>query len=249
MTYLAPLLCGTSSKEGLGKVALDQLTATINNFSSRALSYLESDVTADVVTFGPFCSRVILENGFAAILGRLDPFRLLYLSEFQTQPQYTLGKRVKSSFSWTGDVIPQDALNALWDADHDTAKIARSLFGRHFDHVYWQPAVENVIDYLGELSELPPELVEIFSSDPKKFVDITKGSCMQLYSQLSKGVHWEYFSSAIQMDEVTVKNLMRETLITVAGVGLVSQFIPTAYASLSPQDAVAHFVKLRKAVQ
>jgi hypothetical protein len=249
MTYLAPLLCGGSSKEGLGKVALDQLTTTIENFSSRALGYLESDVTADVVMFGPFCSRVILENGFAAILGRLDPFRLLYLSEFQTQPQYVLGKRVKSAFSWTGDVIPQDTVHNLWDADHDTPKIARSLFGRHFDHVYWQPAVENIIDYLGDIPEVPPELVEIFSADPKKYIDITKGSCMQLYSQLSKGVHWEYFSSAIQMDEVTVKNLVRETLVTVASVGLISQFIPTAYASLSPEDALANFVKLRKAVK
>ncbi len=106
---LPTLLCGNPSGDGLGKLALDQLNTSISKFTSKADHYLNSVATEDLTTFGPFCGRVILENGCAAILGRFDPFRLMYLSEFQTQPEYALGKRIKSAFSWTGDVIPEES--------------------------------------------------------------------------------------------------------------------------------------------
>ena len=61
---------------------------------------------------------------------------MLYLSEFQTQPEYERAKRAKSAFSWSGDVIPDEKpAQDMWSPDHDLSKISRALFSRHVDHV------------------------------------------------------------------------------------------------------------------
>jgi hypothetical protein len=135
------LLCGKSDNSGLAQTALSQLANSIRSFSGRAIKFLTDDFTDDTRTFAPFCTRVLLENGCAALLGRLDCFRILYLSEFQSQPDYKVGERAKSSFSWTGDIIPEKQPGTLWNAESDLLKISRALFSSHVDHIFWKPAV------------------------------------------------------------------------------------------------------------
>lgn len=240
------LLCGEPAGEGLGKIALSQLNGSLENFTNRSISYLRSS-SEDVTTFGPFCARVLLENGCAAIVGRIDPFRILYLSSFQARPEYEATKRVKSAFSWAGDVMPEDKQNQpLWNIDHGLDKISRSLFSAHVEHIYWRPAVDEMLDYISNIEA--PELDELRTIESDKYVDQIKGRFRQLYSQLSKGVHWEFFSSSLQMDEETVKSLLRDTLVHVAGMGLISHFVPTAYACLSENAAVDAYIQFRRSV-
>ncbi|MER9546643.1 hypothetical protein NKI72_32245 [Mesorhizobium sp. M0437] len=247
ITGLANLLCGRPTDTGVGKSALEQLKGSITDFSTRAVQFLGSDQSVDTTTFGPFCSRVILENGAAALLGRLDPFRLLYLSEFQAQPEYVPGKRVRSAFSWASDVLSDDKPVAnLWDADHDMPKISRSLFSRHIDHIFWRPALDRLLDHVSSRSD--EALKDVLTIDPEDFIPSTKGKCSQLYSQLSKGVHWEFFSSALQMDEITVKTLIRDTFLHLSVLGLASHFVPTAYASIRADDAVEEYIAFRGVV-
>ncbi|MBY5651398.1 hypothetical protein HFO45_24540 [Rhizobium leguminosarum] len=247
MTSLPPLLCGLPTTNGLGKIALEQLNASLANFSDRTVQYLASAASDEITMFGPFCARVILENGCAALVGRLDPFRILYLSEFQSRPEYISGKRIKSAFSWTGDVIPEEKASlVLWDPDHDVPKISRSLFSAHLEHLYWRPAVDAMLDHIEE--NPAPELDSMRAIETEKYISEIKGRFRQLYSQLSKGVHWEFFSSNLQMDDVTVKTLLRDTIINIAGLGLISHFVPTAYASLSAGAAVEAYIELRKTV-
>jgi hypothetical protein len=248
MTSFPLLLCGSPNAEGLGKVALTQLSASLTTFSARTMGYLTAtSPSEDITMFGPFCARVILENGCAALVGRLDPFRILYLSEFQSQSEYVTGKRIKSAFTWGVDVIPDDKPpSSLWDADHELSKISRSLLSVHVEHVYWRPAVDAMLDYIG--SNDAPELDDMRSVESGKYITELKGRFRQLYSQLSKGVHWEFFSSNLQLDEVTVKTLIRDTLVNTAGLGLISHFVPTAYASVSGQEAVDAYIQLRKLV-
>ncbi|MCM2490797.1 hypothetical protein [Burkholderia glumae] len=247
MNELALLLCG-SDADGTAGIALNQLSDSIKRFSSRAARFLAEDATDETLSYGPFCARVLLENGCAALVGRLDSFRMLYLSEFQAQPEYEYGKRVKSAFAWTGDVIPDERQNgALWSADHDLPKISRALFSKHFDHVFWKPALVRLLDHLSTLAP-DPLLADVLSIDPDRFIDETKGRCAQLYSTLSKGVHWEFFTSALLFDEATVKNSIREAILVVAHLGLASHFIHTAYASLRPNAAVDSYKAIRRLV-
>src|SRR5690606_34552717 len=102
---------------------------------------LNSDASSDALELGPYCARVLLENATAAVVGRLDAFRILYLSEFQAQPEYETGKRARSAFSWLGDVVPEEKGTAqLWSIEHDVAKINRALFSKHSEHLFWKPA-------------------------------------------------------------------------------------------------------------
>lgn len=247
MNEIALLLCGNNS-DGTGRIALDQLASSLRSFSSKAITFLTEDITAEALSFGPFCSRVLLENGCAALVGRLDSFRMLYLSEFQSQPEYEPGKRAKSSFAWTGDVIPDEKPNqALWSIDHDLPKISRALFSKHVEHIFWKPAINKMLDHISSLGS-DPLLADMANIDPDKFIDETKGKSTQLYSTLSKGVHWEFFTSTLLFDEVTVKSSIRETFLLVANLGLVSHFVHSAYASLPPAEAVECYKAIRRLV-
>jgi hypothetical protein len=207
---------------------------------------LTEDASDDGLALGPFCARVLLENSCAALVGRLDTFRILYLSEFQAQPEYEQGRRAKSAFSWFGDVIPDEKLGqGLWSVDHDVSKISRALFSRHIDHVCWRPAVERMLDYVSS-NKSEPALKEILALNSETYVSGSKGQGLQLYSILSKGVHWEFFNSVLLFDEITVKNAIRDTCLLVSHLGLTSHFIPTAYASLQPQRALEAYLSFRK---
>jgi len=248
MIYLGSLLCGKDKVDGISKVAFEQLASSIDTFALKGIEFLGDDFSDEMLSFGPFCARVLLENSCAALVGRLDPFRILYLSEFQTQPEYEQGKRARSAFSWSGDVIPEDKHGqALWSLDHDIPKINRALFSKYLEHIYWKPAVEEMLDYV---STLPPDPIfaEVLSIEADNYISESKGRGMQLYSTLSKGVHWEFFTSALLFDETTVKTAIRDTFLLISHLGLISHFIPTAYASFEPAKAVELYKNLRRLV-
>ncbi|MDP1978710.1 hypothetical protein [Undibacterium sp.] len=249
MNNLSSLLCGYNNRcEGTAKVALGQLSSSIEGFASKANNFLREDVSNEMLSFGPFCARVLLENSYAAIVGRLDPFRMLYLSEFQAQPEYEHGKRARSAFAWTGDVMQDDKpTQALWSPDHDLPKISRALFSKYLEHIYWKPAVERMLDFVSTIPA-EPTLAEVLLIDAEVYIGETRGKSAQLYSTLSKAVHWEFFTSALLFDELTVKTSIRETFLLVSKLGLISHFVPTAYASLKPDEAVEHYISFRKLV-
>ncbi len=248
MGDVGSLLCGHNKTEGIAKTALDQLAKSIDNFSARAVKFLRDEVSDDLLTLGPFCARVLLESSCAALVGRLDCFRMMYLSEFQAQPEYEIGKRARSAFSWVGDVIPEERPSqSLWSVEHDLLKISRALFSRYMEHVYWKPAVERMLDFVASYNS-DTLLTEILALDSETYINVAKGRSLQLYSILSKGVHWEFFTSALLFDNNTVKTVIRDTCLLIGHLGLTSHFIPTAYASLAPSEAMKAYLSLRQDV-
>lgn len=244
---LGRLVCGGTTVSCTADKTLDHLGDSIDRFSSKAVNYLIDDFSEDAMSFGSFCTRVTLENSCAAILGRLDPFRMLYLTEFQTQGSFEYGRPSKSGFKWTGDVVAEDkSPKDLWSADHEISKISRALFSSHTHHIYWRPAVELALDYLAENGD-GSDFEDLRSIDPETFISSTKGKCIELYSKLSKGVHWDFFASSVVMDEGTLKDAIRDCFINVSNMGFVSHFIPTAYRSLDYPQALAAYNDFRKA--
>jgi hypothetical protein len=250
MDNFGSLLCGGENTGGIAKDALDHLGRSLNNFFGRASRYLREEASDDSVSLGPFCARVVLENSCAALLGRLDPFRMLYLCEFQATPEYESGKRAKSSFSWVGDVIPLEERpnHVLWSIDNDLSKISRALMSRYLNHVYWAPAVDRMLDFVSTNSS-DPRLADILAFEAGTYIQHCKGKSAQLYSALSKGVHWEFFTTALMFDDATVKTLIRDTLLLVGHLGLTSHFIPTAYAAHTPEKALELYLSFRDDVQ
>lgn len=248
MKQFGALLCGSENTDGIAKKALSQLSTSISDFSGRSISYLREPDLPEMQSFGPFCARVLLENGCAALVGRLDTFRLLYLSEFQDQPQYDLSKRAKSAFSWAGDVIPEEKPNqALWSTDTDVSRISRALFSSHLEHVYWKPAIEKLLDFISQKQD-EPLLTELKTIDSETYISAVKGRSLLLYSKLSKGVHWEFYTTTLLFDRSTLIDTVRDTLLLVSQIGLASHFIPTAYASLKPDEAIENYLRVRKEI-
>lgn len=244
---LASLVCGNMQSEGVAKIALDQLFTSIHSFANKAHKFLIGPSSEELLSFGPFCARVLLENSCAALVGRLDAFRMLYLSEFQSQPEYEHGKRAKSAFAWSGDVMADEKPGALWNIDTELPKISRALFSKHLEHIYWKPATERMLDFV---STLPanPILADVLSIDSATFIGQARGRGAQLYSTLSKGVHWEFFTSALLFDEATVKTAIRDTFLLVAHLALISHFIPTAYASHRSHVVLDKYLEFREVV-
>ncbi|BDV35402.1 hypothetical protein SS37A_29310 [Methylocystis iwaonis] len=116
------------------------------------------------------------------------------------------------------------------------------------DHVFWKPAFESALDFIAD-KEDGDIFMDLKNIVPETFISATKGRCATLYSKLSKGVHWEFFVSSVVMDEGTLKDAIRDSCIQIANMGLVSHFVPTAYRSLNPDDALDTYREFRKAFQ
>lgn len=221
---------------------------SIADFSHRSFTFLKDPSAQETLIFGPFCARALLENSCAALIGRFDCFRILYLSEFQSQPDYEHGKRAKSAFSWVGDVIPDEKSGqTLWNPDYDTSKISRALFSAHLEYLYWKPAVEKLLDFTSSYKS-EPALVDILSTDAEAYIPSVKGRSRQLYSTLSKGVHWEFYTTPLVFDESTVTNAIRDTILLLSQLALTSHFVPTAYASLAHKDALDTYLAIRREI-
>jgi len=248
MSGLKSLLCGSEPPNGIAKKALGQLGLSIDTFAGKTANYLRTSGNPEILHFGSYCGRVLLENSCAAILGRLDPFRIFYLSEFQDQSAYEVGKKAHSSFSWCGDVLPDtNSSPQLWNIDNHPAKISRALLSIHYEHIYWKPAIEAAIDYLSS-SDPNPDLSELTIVDSEKYITQTKGKISQVYSSLSKGVHWEFFTTSLVYDETTIQSDLQDVCTITSQLGFFSNFIPTAFSALKPQDAVLEYLEFRRSL-
>jgi len=242
------LICGISTEFGVANNTLDHLAVSITRFSDRAVKYLNEEFSEEAQNFGAFCTRVVLENSCAALVGRLDTFRLMYLAEFQGRGSFEHGRPSKSGFRWTGDVLPDDKpVQEMWGVEHDVSRVSRALFSQYADHMYWRPGLEALIDFTSNYNG--DEIDEIKNIDPEKYSVIMKGKFSSLYSTLSKGVHWDFFVSSVVLDQDTIKESIRESLISLSTLGLISHFVPTAYRSLNQQVAVQTYQQFRKAFQ
>ncbi|NTE66192.1 hypothetical protein G6M85_11285 [Agrobacterium tumefaciens] len=250
MTTLGKLVCGVSNHSGDAKDVLDQLSTSIDRFAVKATNFLHDDFSEDAQSFGAFCARVVLENSCAGLVGRLDPFRLLYLRAFQAQATYEYGKPAKSAFRWSGDVFTSDKPNTdMWSCDHDTSKISRALFSQYSAELHWGPAFTLALDAI-TASDTPSDIFETLTNvEANEFVGKIKGQCATTYSTLSKGVHWEFFVSSVMMDEDTLKDTIRNTLVVMSDLAFVSHFIPAAYHSLPPAEAIDTYISFRRTLQ
>lgn len=245
---LGTLVCGASTEGGAASTTLNHLSTSIDRFSGKAVTYLNNSFDEEAQSFGAFCARALLENACAALVGRLDSFRMLYLAEFQAQDAYEYGKPTKSGFKWTGDVFSEDKPPAkLWNSDHDSSKVSRALFSPHVDEVLWRPAFNEALDYVADKDLSGFE--EISSMEAASFISATKGQCGPLYSKLSKGVHWDFFVASVMMDEGTLKDAIRDCLTVVSNLAFISHFIPTCYRSLDRAQAATEYLAFRETFQ
>lgn len=101
---LALLACGAFEENTeIGEV-LDNIAGTITVIQNRIIDLPQAD--DDTVTMlGPFFARTLLENVMTALIGRLDPFRLLFTKKVQQHDSYELGRPSNAAIRWSGDAL------------------------------------------------------------------------------------------------------------------------------------------------
>lgn len=191
--FYAKLITGGregDANRGELKTTYDHLEAQLSRFCDE-ISGPNADDEDWLKLYGPFLGRSILDLSTIALLGRLDPFRLLGLRKIQTQATYRVGERVVSAIQWTGDIFAREAPNNLWSPDKDFQKISRSLLADPFEEIFWRPAFSKLC-----LDTVAPRggdwIIEIRGWNEEEFLPRKKRRMAELYSGLSKGIHHEF---------------------------------------------------------
>lgn len=205
-------------------------------------SWLGEQDAGRVSMFGPFLGRSLLELSATALIGRLDPIRILVVRQIQAQPDYDTSIPWKASIRWQGDVLAAKKVQNLWGDALEYEKITKALLGDYYDHLVWRPAVQQM---LGVAKGGGNWFAQLGAISPDSFVTRKRDEISRLYSSLSKGIHHEFvLPPGTLYDRATVVDLVQRTIHLIADIGLVSHFIPHASASLSPDDAMATFNRI-----
>ena len=136
----------------------------------------------------PFLARKFLELSLTSLLARIDPIRVIAARKNQLDASYQIGRQNLSSVAWNGDIFSKNKANDNpWSSDSLAKGIERSLFGSHILETSIAPSLRWLADQNSQDSEWLRELGN--QDQPWNWL---KQRLMQLYSELSKGVHAEY---------------------------------------------------------
>ena len=233
---LAALLCRSKTRGNFVDPCLSNLQDHLSQFEMIARRLLRTASDRDVVTYGPYIGRSILESGFIAVRLRFDPFRSGSLHQFARHPKYDPNDILRSRFQWMGDIFPDEPPpQDIWNSEQKPQGISRALFSAHLIDLAWVPAAEALTDYVA----MSGEVIDIgfFQSEtPRTALARFHGEVRQLYSFLSKGVHGEFFfSPSSPLDPATCREKLSSVIEFTSQLGLASHFA-YGYASGSGQN-------------
>lgn len=235
---LATLLCGQKceSKCDINEI-LNHLHESICTICGEISKLPERD-DRHLTLYGPFLGRSLLELGATALIGRIDPFRVLILREAQKQPNYNIGKQHAASIRWQGDVVDENVAD-LWN-DKSLKSPTRALLGVYQRH-FFRKVMDEVADKLSS-SEGGNWSQKLTSMPPDSIPHYAMNEILRLYSSLSKGIHHELIVPVESLlDRDTIKTLLNETLQVMATVGLMTSFVPHVYNSAEERKLLECF--------
>lgn len=205
---------------------LGELLEHLEEKLRRVLARLEalSPSSSDYRDLAPFLGRSILELSLSAILGRLDPFRLLVLREVQRNGADP-GERIWSAIQWSGDIIAEEKPSELWNQRNPIAKFSRALLGAHYECVFWRPALEHARDVAAD--PRGKEWGNYLRNTPDAaFIPRLKQILHPAFSAFSKHVHHEHLLAVNDADAVTLQTFLLESRRSLALLGFVASTCP-----------------------
>lgn len=241
---LSLLVCGNCAATSQdGEPALGQILAYIQSSMDSVLdhlSWLRTEEPKRILMLAPFLGRSLLELATTALIGRLDPLRLLVVRQIQSQPEYVTSISWKTSIRWQGDVLTSEGASKqekeLWGSGLEYEKVHKALLGQYYDQLLWRPAHQrmNSVSRPGGVW-----LNALAVVTPKSFVALKRIELGKLYSSLSKGIHHEFVMPPESVyDRDTIVDFIQRSAHVVADLALVSHFIPHALFALSPDEAI-----------
>lgn len=236
MDKLTRLLCGDYHSFGELTEILSQLGVIIDNFAPRCYEFISGKNDKDIMVFGAYCGRTLLETACSILIGRIDPYRLLLIKHHQEAIGYDLSVRHKISIQWSGDVIASEPPPSWKKLSHKNISMVRTLLSDDYmGEIYWKQAFSELSNDMGNENN-SKWLKELFSRRPENIAPYMRTEAGSLYSALSKGVHQEFVVSPTDYDSHTVKKLLKNTIALVVKMALITHYIPIALGNLSKDE-------------
>lgn len=244
------LICGetTSNMFDYGEI-ITNLSNKISKVTELIVSYEWSNGKANIDI--PFYGRNILESSLTAILGRIDPYRLIVVYKVQSDPSYDLGKRAQSAVEWTGDILAKEPpRNNLWQFDKKKESFDRALLGNYIGEIIWKPAFRALVDYLEDKEYDSVWLTEIISENENSNFERAKSTATRLFSSFSKGVHSECLIDInTVLDDITLKSLIKDVYKLCATLALASHFVDFLATKIEKERALGIFLEVEEMIQ
>ncbi|MCC5803788.1 hypothetical protein [Rossellomorea vietnamensis] len=249
---IANIACGDFTQIDTVKDVYQVIYDNIINLEDR-LWNLPNQNEQDITTLGPFFARNLLETICTALVGRIDPFRLLFVREVQQRDGFNLGSRSNAAITWFGDIfekgLSENELkpHKMWDPNKKFENVGRGLLGDYYGHIFWNTAYKILLDSTKDLDNDPIDYYRMSISSPDKFITYIRQRASHLYSSLSKGVHSEIVvEPEIRYDKPTVLQLISEVMELTAILSLVIHYVDSSICKLPLDTALDQYLKLKK---
>jgi hypothetical protein len=247
---LASLVCGDYTMSESLKDLYQVLYHNISNMENR-LWDLAGDTNSNVTVLGPYYARNLLETSCTALLGRIDPFRILFIQKVQSLEGFGLGSRSNGAICWFGDIFEQGLSatqrepNKMWSPQLDFSKVGRGLLGDYYGQIFWNPSFKKLIDNSQYQEEACLEYYRLNIRQIDSFIIYIRQKASSLYSSLSKGIHSELVvKPEIIYDRTTVLELVSDVIGLCSILGIVSHNIDSSICRLPCDNAFEHFRQL-----
>jgi hypothetical protein len=252
MHAFSRLVCGfQSEKSNVHAAIYTNIASLLEFYFEKSIYYYKNTGTEEKTFFAPFCARALLEISLTAILGRIDPFRLLIVSSMQGNPNFELGQKNNTAIQWSQDIMCDNHCtiekneSKLWDQSTTLSKISRSLFSPYIDSLLWEPAFNKFIDTFDKIQNIDV-VTNIKQIETKKFIPTMKGKASRLYPSLSKGVHVEFvLPIATILDNQTIDENIVDCIEILTSLAIVSHFIDQAHYCLDADTIIPNLENIQ----
>lgn len=244
------LICGHTTENMFDYYEIMRnLSEKIRKLAELIINYNWENGNANVDI--PFYCRNILESSLTALLGRIDPFRVITVYKVQSDASYDLGKRAQIAVEWAGDIVAKNVAGTdRWKFDKKKDSFDRALLGNHMGDIIWKPGFRTLTDYIAENSLQSEWMNEIASCDEEQNFERSKSNAMRLFSSLSKGVHSECLVDInIMLDEISLKNLVKDMFKLCSTLALASHFVEFLATKIEVERAVEIFGAVEEMVE
>ena len=238
MHPLTELVCGEAAPttSSIGEI-LSHLSLTLDRLIVRSVKLRDTDEQVDIALFGPVLTRALLEVSFTALLGRLDPFRVLLVREFQKQSSYVVDRRSGVAFNWQPDVHGDKVVD-LFKADLKLKDVPRALLGSYYQETFWREAFQSLLDTV-PFQRGADWMSRLRLVDPETFASRARGESERIYTICSKGVHHEFvISPGNYYDKVTIQSVLQRCFELIGTVSITTNMCPTVAFRIPANRAI-----------
>ncbi len=206
LTPLAALCAG-----GLPGVVIDEpehitalrtLCTAIAETSSDLQALTPRFAEASSCRIGALLARRLLEQCALAVIGRLDPIRLVVAYRGAKSADFRLGERNESSFSWSRDVLPEFKFGqGHWSQSSLKNGPVRGLLDGHLATYLFDSTHRRVLDSIATAltgtSLFPAWIGQVQTYETGgPLLSQLRSRASNAYSALSKGVHFEFLGAS-----------------------------------------------------